>query len=326
MFRVGIVGFGNRAKAHAKNVQSIEDAELVAVAEIDDARRSQAEEQFGVKGYADVNEMVSREKLDVVIVSTPSFVHREGTVAAARAGAHVLCEKPIALSLEDADAMIEECERAGVKLMVGFSTPFEPRHRTLLEIFRSGKLGELVYCWSKQCGFFSLKGWEQRRKEKSWRMSQELSGGRVMEMSSHEMCWLTSVGGRVHSVHSGTATFTPDVETDELNVSLLKFAQGFGFLEMNKSPTAVVESSLGIAGRRGTVACVQGKIRLRMLGDEEETQVEVQPCESLHEHFFRCLREGVDPQPDGRHARRVLAACLGILESAKTGKPVDIPE
>ncbi|NOZ23957.1 MAG: Gfo/Idh/MocA family oxidoreductase, partial [Planctomycetes bacterium] len=302
MSKIGIIGMGSRAHAHAKAIAEADGMELAGIAEIDEKKRKEAAEKYDTKTYEDYNDLIA-SGLDAVIIVTPGFVHREPAIAAAEAGIHILCEKPIALKLEDADAMIDAVEEAGVKMLVGFVPPYDAQWATLRKVFQSGKIGDLVYCWTRRLGNFPLKGWDERRRQGHWRMSQELSGGRVMEMSSHDVGWLCQIGGDVVEVHSKLAIFSPGVETDELNVNMLTFEKAFGTLVMCKAPTGINENSIGIMGTKGSIAVRQGKIIHRMM-DEPEEELPVEPCDSLHEHFFKCLTTDEQPLTDGWTGRQ----------------------
>ena len=322
MSKIGIIGMGSRAHAHAKAITETDGMELSGIAEIDEKKRKEAEKKYGTKTYEDYGDLIA-SGLDAVIIVTPGFVHREPAIDAAEAGLHILCEKPIALKLEDADIMIDAVEKAGVKMLVGFVPPYDAQWVTLRKVFESGQIGDLVYCWTRRLGNFPLKGWDDRRQQAHWRMSQELSGGRVMEMSSHDLGWLCQLGGDVLEVHSKLAIFSPNVETDELNVNMLTFERGFGTLVMCKAPTGINENSIGIMGTKGSIMVRQNKIIRRMM-DKPEEELPVEPCDSLHDHFFKCLTTDEQPLTDGWTGRQALAACLAILESGKTGAPVKV--
>ncbi|MEM2921737.1 MAG: Gfo/Idh/MocA family oxidoreductase, partial [Candidatus Bathyarchaeia archaeon] len=145
--RVGIVGCGGIARAtHAPHYKKIKDVELVACADINPKVAESMAEEFGIqRHYRDYNDMFEREELDAVSVCTPNMAHRGPAVAAMKAGAHVLTEKPMAGSLKDAKEMYDVSRRTGKILIVGFQTRFRPDINALRDLVSSGELGEVYY-------------------------------------------------------------------------------------------------------------------------------------------------------------------------------------
>src|SRR3954471_4472000 len=139
-----IAGAGMVARYHATAIERTPGARLVAVCRSDPARAEETAAQFGVPCLADYTNLLAREDVDAVCICTPSGLHGEQTVAAARAGKHVLVEKPIALTLADADAMIAACEQAGVRLGVALQRRTEPEFQRVHAAISSGELGRLV--------------------------------------------------------------------------------------------------------------------------------------------------------------------------------------
>ena len=143
--KIGLVGCGGLGSRHAANVESIEGAELVAVC---DHERDSAEALSGKLAsqpavYDDHRTMLSAQSPDAVLVVTPNFVHSPITVDAATAGAHVFCEKPMALTVEDCDAMIEAADNAGVFLMIGYVRRFQNAYREMKRLIDKGRIGEV---------------------------------------------------------------------------------------------------------------------------------------------------------------------------------------
>jgi predicted dehydrogenase len=145
--RVGIVGCGGIARAtHVPHYKKLAGVELVACADINPEAAKRMAEDFGIpRHYEDYNDMFEREELDAVSVCTPNTAHKDPAVAAMKAGAHVLTEKPMAGSLEDAKEMYEASRRTGKILIVGFQTRFRPDINALRDLVESGELGEVYY-------------------------------------------------------------------------------------------------------------------------------------------------------------------------------------
>src|SRR5215470_6176822 len=141
--RVGLIGCGNIARsAHLPAMRSLRDrVSLVAAADLNREAAQAAAAPWGADAYTDGREIIGRPDVDVIVIATPEAAHREWTVAAASAGKHVLCEKPMAPSLEDADAMIAACRGAGVHLMIGHSRRFTRRYMEIRRAIDRGEIG-----------------------------------------------------------------------------------------------------------------------------------------------------------------------------------------
>ena len=136
-----ILGCGRIASRHADAIWARGDSRLVAVCDASEARASRMAEQYGAQAYTSYEEMLSRPDVDVVCICTPSGMHAAGGIQAARAGKHVVVEKPMALTLADADAMERACREMGVKLTVVLQNRYNAPMRRLREAVDAGKLG-----------------------------------------------------------------------------------------------------------------------------------------------------------------------------------------
>ncbi len=147
-YRAGIIGCGGISSHHAAAYRNDRRMELVAAAEPSAERRARFAEKYGVRVYSSAADMLAEEKLDIVSVCTPHPDHREPTVMAAQAGAKaVLCEKPIALNLGDADEMIRTCRERGVLLVIGHQRRFQPGHIAIAKPLLEGEIGKLTDIW-----------------------------------------------------------------------------------------------------------------------------------------------------------------------------------
>ena len=142
--RVGLIGLGQVAEAHLAGYRDVDLIEVVAGAEIRADRLEQMTNKWGLKGYTNYEEMLSKENLDIACVLTPARYHREVTEKVADYGVHVLCEKPMAITLNDAKAMIEKCKKEGVKFCYGASYRYLPACRKARELINKGMLGKIL--------------------------------------------------------------------------------------------------------------------------------------------------------------------------------------
>lgn len=157
---VAVIGVGFFGQTHARTYASLPGVDLVAVADVDEARVRATADEHGVAGYTDIDELLARDDIDMVSVVTPEPLHREPVLRCAEAGKHVFVEKPIATTLEDAEAIIAAAKNAGVKLTVGFESRFALGYSQVKEALDGGSMGELSYVYAKRrsdIGFADIK-------------------------------------------------------------------------------------------------------------------------------------------------------------------------
>ena len=183
MLKSGIIGVGGISRKHHNGILGHPELELAGIHDTNEQTLKQRAAEWDTKAYPDYHELI--DACDVVVICTPPAFHAELTIAAAEAGKHVLCEKPMALAIKDADAMVTAAEKSGITLMIGHNPHFETNARTIWEVFNSGKLGNLVYCWVRRNNYFSRAKWDDRIAQNHWRLSYEQSGGRLFEQIGH---------------------------------------------------------------------------------------------------------------------------------------------
>lgn len=169
---VGIIGAGGIARGiHIPGYQKLPNVEVLAVADPVVTAREGAAQQHGIRDtYADYNEMLKRDDIHAVSVTTPNFMHAEATIAALKAGKHVLCEKPLAMNAKEGAAMVAAAEKANRKLMCGFHFRFTPQVQTLKRFAQSGALGNIYYARAQALRRRGIPGW-------GFFISKEKNGG-----------------------------------------------------------------------------------------------------------------------------------------------------
>jgi predicted dehydrogenase len=159
---VGVIGLGEIGAIHCDTLMQLPQAKLLAVADIDEVRAKHMAQQTGAQPYQDYQELLAREDIDAVIIATPDHLHKEPCLAAAQAGKHILVEKPLAMTVEDAGAIIEAVEKADVKLMIGFTLRFFPQYQHAKASIEKGELGKLISLSARRTNLISqaqrLKG------------------------------------------------------------------------------------------------------------------------------------------------------------------------
>ncbi len=324
--RVGLVGCGGLGARHAQNVATIKGAEITAVSDffLESAEKLAAALESNPAAYSDHRKMLEHSDLDAVIVVTPNHTHAAISVDAANAGTHVFCEKPMALTVEDCDAMIAAAGQAGVILMIGYVRRYQSAYKEMKRRVADGRIGLIRMAHAVRLGRGApggVRGWQSKR----------ATYGGQFSMYSHELDQLAWLAGEVRAVHAVMDSGS-DAEADiEDNIFIgIEFAGG-AIGSLSSSRVYPVNSyELGVAGTKGALKITKGGsdgplYYSRRGGEIEEIQVPTNDgfADEL-EDFFHCIREGRQPEPDGLAGRRVLAIAMAAHEAARTGRRTEV--
>jgi len=338
MIRFGLLGCGRIAKRHSDLLggNHIEGANLVAVCDPVRTRADAIAGKFGVAAHYDMDEFLARKDIDAVAVLTPSGLHPAHVIACARAGKHVVVEKPMALRLQDADAMIRACDEAGVTMFIvkqnRFNVPVV-KAREALDAGRFGKLilGTVRVRWCRDQAYYD---------QDDWRGTWAYDGGVLTNQASHHVDMLEGFFGDVVSVHARASTALARIETEDTAVATLKFRNGaLGIIEATTAarPTDL-EGSLSILGERGTVEIsgfAVNQIRHWRFVDELPSDKDVVEKFSVnppnvygfghqayYHHVVDCLVNQRSALVDGLEGRKSLELISALYESIETGAEV----
>ena len=336
--RVALVGCGRISRNHFDALAAVDGLELSAVCDSDDARARSAGESLGVPWYRSYETMLAEAECDVVTIATPSGLHPQHGLLAARAGKHVVTEKPMAISLEGADALVKACDDAGVHLFVVKQNRLNPPIQLLKRAVDRGRFGRiyLANCtvrWARPQEYYD---------QAPWRGTWEFDGGAFMNQASHYVDLIQWLVGPVESVVAKTATLARRIETEDSGVAVLKFRSGaLGTIEVTMlTYPRNIEGSITILGERGTVkigGTAVNKVEHWMFAeyDDDDKTVELANTnppnvyglghEGYYRNVLKVLRGEASPDTDGRAGRKSLELILGIYESAKTGRDVPLP-
>jgi UDP-N-acetyl-2-amino-2-deoxyglucuronate dehydrogenase len=338
-----IIGAGMVARYHAAAIERTPGARLVAICRSDPARAEETATQFGVPCLADYMALLARDDVDAVCICTPSGLHAGQTIAAARAGKHVLVEKPIALTLADADAMIGACAQAGVWLGVALQRRTEPEFQRLQAAIAAGELGRLVL------GSISMPYLRAQSYYDSadWRGTWALDGGgALMNQGIHLVDLLLWLIGDAAEVRATAATLMHAIEVEDCVTATLRFVNGaLGGIVATTAAAPGFPHRVEIYGDRGGVQ-IEGEQIVRWEGGgAQELRIETrhpqgQPVAAgagasptgigaightrLLADFVAAIRDKRDPLAPGREGRRSLALVLAIYEAARTGRAVQL--
>lgn len=340
MLKFALVGCGRISKRHAEllgNAQ-IQGAGLAAVCDLVEEKANKIGKQFSVPFFTDMHEMMQKVNIDVVVVLTESGRHSEHVVALAPYGKHIIVEKPMALTLDDADAMIQACDDAGVKLFVvkqnRFNVPVVKAHQAL-KVGRFGKLvlGTVRVRWCRPQSYYD---------QAPWRGTWALDGGVLSNQASHHVDLLEWMMGDVESVFAMGATALAKIEAEDTAVVALRFRNGaLGVIEATTATRPNdLEGSLSILGEGGTVE-IGGFAVNKMkvwnfvepeVGDEDVMdKYSVNPPsvygfghQAYYEHVVDCILSNKQQLVDGLVGRKSLELISAIYESIETGREVPL--
>jgi predicted dehydrogenase len=325
--RVGLIGCGSLGTRHARGVCGIENVELAAVCDAHQEAVQALSAKIGKSppAYTDHRRMLDKETLDAVIVVTPNSNHRDITLDAAAAGAHIFCEKPMAVTLDECDDMIEAVERAGIHFMIGYMRRFQPAFMKMKEIIDSGAIGPVRLVHTLR-----MQGIGKGGGADGWQYSRAGYGG-LYSLYSHELDQFEWLAGKIASIEAVmNYGDNPVIEIEDTIFLGMEFADGaVGSLGCTRiSPTA--HFTFTVAGTKGcmTTDDYSGKGTLHVAYADKRT--EELPMSDVDEYkdelvyFFRCLRDGVNPEPGARVGRRVVEVGRMAYDAFKKGKRVRV--
>jgi UDP-N-acetyl-2-amino-2-deoxyglucuronate dehydrogenase len=338
MIGFGLLGCGRIAKRHAELLGNniIAGARLAAVCDEDLSRASYWGDRFHVPVCRTVEELAQHSDVQAVSILTPSGMHPQQAITVARAGRHVVTEKPMALKLEDADAMIQACDSAGVKLFVVKQNRFNVPVIKLREALDAGRFGRLVLGtvrvrWCRDQSYYDGDAWRG-----TWR----LDGGVLTNQASHHVDLLEWMMGPVESVHARAMTALVRTETEDTAVATLRFRNGaLGIIEATTAARPKdMEGSISILGEKGAVEIAGfsvNQIRTWQFKDPLSSDAEVMQKFSVnppnvygfghqayYEHVVDCIANQSPALVDGLEGRRSLELISALYESIETGREV----
>ncbi len=330
--RVGIVGAGSMGRVHAAGWKAA-GAELIGVTSQFGETARELARVHDARAFDDLDTLLA--EVDVVDLCVPSDLHHAMTLRAAQAGTHVICEKPIALSLADGEAMIEACERHGVRLFIAHVVRFFPQYRLAAQAAQAGQLGEL--------GVMRLRrvSYPPRQGAASWFADEARSGGVVLDLMVHDFdyaCWL---GGRVERVFAKSVKMAhPDAPGDYVQATLRFEGGAMALVEGGWAyPPGTFRTGFDLAGREGLIewdSDASESIQRSLLPGEPGTAAAVglplsvlaeDPYTTQIKHVHAAIASGepfaVSPR-DALEALRVGLATRASLRSGRSVAPAEV--
>lgn len=337
--KIGIIGCGRISKNHFESIgKHADEMELVSICEINEDVLKSHQSQYNVNAYTRLEDMLSQESLDIVAICTPSGNHSEQAMTIAKAGVHVMTEKPMATRWNDGLRMVKACDDARVRLFV----VKQNRHNATLQLLkraveekRFGRINmvHINVFWSRPQEYYD---------QAKWRGTWEHDGGAFMNQASHYVDLIDWLIGSVASVQAMTGTLGRDIEVEDtgvLNVRWRNGALGSMSVTMLTYPKNY-EGSITILGDKGTVkvgGVAVNDIQTWQFADERDYDKNIIEANYqttsvygfghplYYKNVIDVLRGETEPETDGREGLKSLEVLIAAYLSARDGKTVNLP-
>ncbi|MCW3106694.1 MAG: oxidoreductase domain protein [Segetibacter sp.] len=345
-FGFGIIGAGTISDVHAMAINAIENASLIGVYSINKNKSDAFALKNNCKAYDTLDQMVNVPEIDIVCICTPSGIHLDPAIKCIEAGKHCLIEKPLEVTLEKCDRIIEAASKAGVKTGVIFPSRFYEASKQLKKAIDEKRFGDLVLGdayvkWSRSEAYYYSAAWRG-----TWELD---GGGALMNQGIHSVDLLQWYMGAVESVQSVSANIKhKGIEVEDTIVSTLKFANGaLGTIECSTAVFPGTFKRIEIMGTTGTAILEESNL-IKWQFEKESSEDEIilnnmsggnvshggvsNPADISFaghqrqlEDMIHSIETGKKPLIDGIDGRKSVEIVLAIYESARTGKMVRLP-
>jgi UDP-N-acetyl-2-amino-2-deoxyglucuronate dehydrogenase len=347
--KFAIVGCGRISYKHVEAViKNYNEAELVGVCDLIEENAITRKDEYlslfdnavKVEVYTDYKKMLNEIEIDVVTIATESGYHPEIAIYCMDKGKHLIVEKPMALSIVDADRMIESAEKNNVKLCVSHQNRFNKSIQELRKAVEEDRFGKLIngtarILWNRNMGYYH---------QAPWRGTWELDGGTLMNQCIHNIDLLQwMMGGEVDTVYAQCDTFLRDIEAEDFGAIVIRFKNGsIGIVEGSACVFPKnLEETLNIFGEKGTV-CIGGlavnKIETWRFADGNDDEASILKAQQddpdsvygyghipLFKDMIDSIKEDREPLISGSEGKKGMSLILAAYKSRLTGLPVKFP-
>jgi UDP-N-acetyl-2-amino-2-deoxyglucuronate dehydrogenase len=339
-FRIVLVGCGRISERHLDAIAAQPRLELVGVCDEVVERARATGERAGVPYFTSYTEMFETVPADIAAICTPSGLHPKQGIVAAQHGMHVICEKPMATRLEEADALVQACDDAGVHLFVVKQNRLNPSIQLLKRSIDAGRFGRIYLAnttvrWNRPQSYYDMA---------PWRGTWEFDGGAFMNQASHYVDMIQWLVGQVETVTAKTATLARHIESEDTGVAILRFRNGaLGTIEVTMlTYPRNMEGSITVIGERGTVkvgGTALNRIEHWEFAEYDDIDREAELLRAApnplsvygsghrpyYDNVVSVLRGEASANTDGREGRKSLELILGIYESARSEREIALP-
>ncbi|KZE13192.1 Gfo/Idh/MocA family protein [Priestia aryabhattai] len=331
--KIGVIGCGSIAQhRHLPEYKMNEQVELVAVCDINTERANSVAQQYGVKAYTNYEELLASGTVEAVSVCTPNYLHAPISVAALNSGVHVLCEKPMATSEEEAKAMIEAAKTNGKKLMIGHNQRFVASHQKARELIEKGEIGK-IYSFRTAFGHGGPEGWSVDGKESWFFKKDEAFIGAMGDLGVHKTDMLRYIlNEEIVEVGAFVESNAKDfANVDDNAVCVLKTESGIiGTLAASWAYNGKEDNSTIVYGEKGTLRLeddptyslvaqyATGEVVNYELGKIQSNDEGGQSNSHVIEQFVDAVAEEKESPVPGEEGLKSLAVILAALKSSQT--------
>jgi len=325
MLGIGIIGAGAFGENHAKAILETPGIELIAA-----SRRSSEELQkfsgkFNIAGYTDYKELLKNPDINAVVIAVPHQEHTHVAVDVARAGKHILLEKPMATTIEGCNQILDAANKAGICLMMGHTMQFMRSSSIVKEIIDSGELGEIIY----GTGIVAKEWMTPNRKD--WHRDDPIGGGMLITMGIHYIDLLTWwINSRVSSVRASISNRIHEDRADDSGMILLQYENGANGTVINTGYEQGAETF------RATLTCVKGMLQTEMFGgvhigknnewkyipDSASPDTEHEALLNEWKTFASAIEANISPQVTGEYGKHIMEIVFAARESSLQNKEI----
>jgi predicted dehydrogenase len=333
--RIGLLGTGIIVSDyHALTLQHNRRAEIVAAANLHPGSLERLSKSFDIpRTFTDFGEMAKDPGIDAVVIGLPNYLHAPVTVQMLEAGKHVLCEKPMALNVAEAEVMVNASQRTGRKLMIAHMWRFDPEILWLKNVVTSGRLGKVFKAKSHAIWLYEGPA------PGSWFVTPQFAGGGALaDMGIHSIDTLRFVlgGARPTKVFANVGTHFEDIELDDTATVLVEFEGSVaGLIEAGWYHLHAdgLEGYTQVYGTRGYARALPSELHTHVEGvwsvthpqmPERQQQCDMPMYQAQMDHFLDCILEDSDPSPDGTDGLWAMRVLEAAYRSAQLGEAVAI--
>lgn len=338
--KFAIIGCGRISYKHVEAlINNKEEAELIAVCDLIEEKAVDRKKQYettikdvNIKVYTDYIEMLKNEDIDVVTIATESGYHGKHAIDCLNNNTHVLIEKPMALSIEDADHVIALAKEKGKKVCISHQNRFNPPIQKLRRAIEEGRFGKIIngtarILWTRDDNYY---------KQAPWRGTKELDGGTLMNQCIHNIDLLQwMMGSEVERIHSERGTFLRDIEMEDFGAILIRFKnRSIGIVEGSACVYPKnLEETLSIFGERGTVVIgglAVNEIKVWQFADERDYDNEDESVKidnvygeghtPLYKDFIDAIKEDREPLINGKEGKKAIEIILKAYDKGEVSK------
>lgn len=342
--KVGVVGMGGMGSGHCKSISKVKEIELTCVCDVVAEAVEEKAKEFGVEAFTDYKKLIDSGLCQAVIVATPHWFHPDITVYAFKKGLHVLSEKPIAVTVSDADRIVEAAKKSGKIFSVMYQRRLDPKMRKALEIIKSGMIGEIqrtlcVDPWYRTQAYYDSAAWRA-----TWLGE---GGGVLINQAPHTIDLFTLLGGLPVKVEAKTRTKLHKMEVEDEAAAVLEYSNGAWGYYYTTTCEAVGPTRMEFAGDKGKIAITGEDLKLFLysvplseytFGAQEmwgKMDVKEEPLKfdsafkSSHaavlKNFARAILFGEEVLTPGVEGINSVEFINAVIMSGKKKKPVKIP-